>query len=270
MTPSSTSAPVRSAGCSAWTSTARGWSCGARPPTTTAGSRTTARTVGRRRAAGASAVWTGWCTAWWRSTRTGPWCACGSAPPAAPGPSTSPTAGPSPTRSPCAWRSCPRRTGTAPGRGWASGSTCRPRSRWARWFGTGPAESYPDSRRAARVGRFAASLEELNVRYSRPQETGHRAELRTLEVGDDTGVRLRLRTIPDPAGHRPGFTLTAHTPQELDRARHPHELAPRTHTYLFLDDAVHGLGSAACGVDVAPEHSLWPGARAFGVVFAAP
>ncbi|HEX5812687.1 MAG TPA: glycoside hydrolase family 2 TIM barrel-domain containing protein, partial [Pseudonocardia sp.] len=120
-----------------------------------------------------------------------------------------------------------------------------PRLRWARWFGTGPAESYPDSRRAARVGRFAASLEELNVRYSRPQETGHRAELRTLEVGDDTGVRLRLRTIPDPAGHRPGFTLTPHTPQELDRARHPHELAPPTHTCLFLDDAVHGLGSAA-------------------------
>lgn len=70
--------------------------------------------------------------------------------------------------------------------------------------------------------------------------------------------------------HPLGFTLTAHTPQELDRARHPHELAPPTRTYLSLDDAVHGLGSAACGVDVAPEHSLWPGARAFGVVFAAP
>jgi len=145
-----------------------------------------------------------------------------------------------------------------------------PRLRHATWFGTGPHESYPDSTRAALVGRFAADLDELNVRYSRPQETGHRAELRTLEVGDDAGVRLRLRTVPDPVGHRPGFTLTAHTPQELDRARHPHELAPPTRTYLFLDDAVHGLGSAACGVDVAPQHSLWPGARAFGVVFAAP
>ena len=93
----------------------------------------------------------------------------------------------------------------------------------------------------------------------------------------DAGGRRRRRAsgsgcgpIPGPAGHRPGFTLTAHTPQELDRARHPHELAPPTRTYLFLDDAVHGLGSAACGVDVAPEHSLWPGARAFEVVFAAP
>jgi beta-galactosidase len=140
----------------------------------------------------------------------------------------------------------------------------------ARWFGTGPAESYPDSRRAAHVGRFVADLDALNVRYSRPQETGHRAELRTLKIADDAGVRLRLRTLPDATGHRPGFTLAAHTPQEVESARHPHELPPSTHAYLFLDDAVHGLGSAACGVDVAPEHSLWPGARAFGVVFEAP
>jgi beta-galactosidase len=142
--------------------------------------------------------------------------------------------------------------------------------REARWFGTGPHESYPDSRRAARVGRFTADLDELNVRYSRPQETGHRAQLRTLDVCDDAGVRLRLRTLPGPGGHRPGFTLAAHTPQEVERARHPYELGPPTRTYLFLDDAVHGLGSAACGPDVLPQHALWPGAREFGVVFEDP
>jgi beta-galactosidase len=137
----------------------------------------------------------------------------------------------------------------------------------ARWFGTGPAEAYPDSDRAARVGRFTAGLDELNIRYSRPQEAGHRPELRSLEVCDDAGVRLRLRTVPGPGGHRPGFTLTAHTPQAVERARHPYELGPPTRTYLFLDDAVHGLGSAACGPEVRPEAALWPGAREFAVVF---
>lgn len=145
-----------------------------------------------------------------------------------------------------------------------------PTLRAARWFGTGPAESYPDSARAAFVGRFAADLDELNVRYSRPQETGHRAALRTLDVHDDRGPRLRVATVPDGAGHRPGFTLAAHTPQEVERAGHPHELPAPTRTYLFLDDAVHGLGSAACGGEVAPEHRLWPGARAFAVVFGDP
>jgi beta-galactosidase len=140
----------------------------------------------------------------------------------------------------------------------------------ATWFGTGPGESYPDTRRAARVGRFTAGVDELNVAYSRPQETGHRAELRWLEISDDTGPRLRLDTRRNPSGHRPGFTLTRHTPQELDEARHPYELAESGRTYLFIDDAVHGVGSRACGFDVLPEHALWPGARSFAVTLSQP
>ncbi len=140
----------------------------------------------------------------------------------------------------------------------------------ARWFGTGPLESYPDSAMAARVGRFAAGIEELNVRYSRPQETGHRPGLRWLELSDADGPRLRLFTRRGPGGHRPGFTLTRHTPQDLDRARHPYELREPTHNYLFLDDAVHGLGSRACGIDVLPQHALWPGSRTFSLVLTDP
>ena len=106
--------------------------------------------------------------------------------------------------------------------------TVRPagrRSTRRRWFGTGPLESYPDTRRAARVGRFAAGIDELDVSYSRPQETGHRAGAALAGAR-----RRRRRTAPawrpgrGPGGHRPGFTLTRHTPQELDRARHPYEL----------------------------------------------
>ena len=140
-----------------------------------------------------------------------------------------------------------------------------PSLRHASWFGTGPLESYPDTKDAARVGRFAADLDELNVVYSRPQETGHRAELRTLEVSGDDGARLRVRTWPDAHGHRPGFTLTPWTPHQLDHAPHPYQLPEPERTYLFLDAAVHGVGSRACGMDVLPEHALWPGSRSFTV-----
>jgi beta-galactosidase len=142
--------------------------------------------------------------------------------------------------------------------------------RYARWFGTGPYESYPDTRQAARVGRFAADIDELNVAYSRPQETGHRSELRSLVISDGTAERLRLTTWPNRERHRPGFTLSAYTPQQLDQARHPYELVPGDRVYLFLDDAVHGIGSRSCGVDVLPEHALWPGQRQFGVEFHQP
>jgi beta-galactosidase len=140
----------------------------------------------------------------------------------------------------------------------------------ASWLGTGPNESYPDSQAAARFGSFSMSVDELNVRYSRPQETGHRAELRSLELRDDHAVKLSVKTMADGQGHRPGFTLTRHTPQQLDRARHPHELGDNDRIYLFIDDAVHGLGSRACGIDVLPEHALWPGARTFGLIFETP
>jgi beta-galactosidase len=142
--------------------------------------------------------------------------------------------------------------------------------RHAAWFGTGPDENYPDTRNAARVGRFTGAIDQLNVRYSRPQETGHRAELRTLAISDGSEVRLRVATVPDASGHRPGFTLAAHTPQQLDRARHPHELAASRHSYLFIDDAVHGIGSRSCGVDVLPQYALWPSRRQFSLIFSRP
>ena len=140
----------------------------------------------------------------------------------------------------------------------------------AAWFGTGPLESYPDTQHAARVGRFAASIDELNVVYSRPQETGHRAAVRELELSDGAGPKLRLRSLAGPGGHRPGFTLTRHTPQELDRAPHPYQLPEPTSSHLFLDAAVHGVGSRACGIDVLPQHALWPAAFRFDLVFTDP
>ncbi len=145
-----------------------------------------------------------------------------------------------------------------------------PELRYASWFGTGPNESYPDTRQAARVGRFTADIDELNVAYSRPQETGHRGELRSLVIADGTSARLGVTTWPNRSHHRPGFTLSAYTPQQLDLARHPYELVPSDRVYLFVDDAVHGIGSRSCGVDVLPEHALWPSQRQFGLQFHQP
>jgi beta-galactosidase len=140
----------------------------------------------------------------------------------------------------------------------------------ASWFGTGPDESYPDTQLAARVGRFAADIDKLNVAYSRPQETGHRSDLRSLVISDGTSERLRVTTWPNRSHHRPGFTLSAYTPQQLDRARHPYELVAGNQVYLFIDEAVHGIGSRSCGVDVLPEHALWPSQRQFGFEFRQP
>ena len=54
--------------------------------------------------------------------------------------------------------------------------------RHASWFGTGPNESYPDTRLAARVGRFAADIDQLNVALL--PTTGDRASQRVALAGD--------------------------------------------------------------------------------------
>jgi len=131
----------------------------------------------------------------------------------------------------------------------------------ASWFGAGPRESYPDSMHSAVVGRHTETLDGLTFPYARPQESGHRSGLRSLELSRDGAPWLRVDAEPDAAGRRPGFTLARHTAQEVAAAGHPHELPEPHHSHLYLDAAQHGLGSRACGPDVWPDFALRPEAR---------
>jgi beta-galactosidase len=139
----------------------------------------------------------------------------------------------------------------------------------AEWFGLGPLESYPDSLRAARTGRFSSTIRDLSVDYARPQETGHRSQLRQLTLTSAGTKVLRIVTVPDTHGRRPGFTLSRHTPQQVAQAGHPFELPDSTTSHLIVDAAQHGLGSRACGPDVWPEFALRPEARTIRLRIAA-
>ncbi|MGW3935170.1 glycoside hydrolase family 2 TIM barrel-domain containing protein [Streptomyces phaeochromogenes] len=139
----------------------------------------------------------------------------------------------------------------------------------AQWFGLGPLETYPDSLRAARTGLFSATVHDLSVDYARPQETGHRSELRRLALTSGSTEVLRIEALPDTRGRRPGFTLSRHTPQQIARAGHPFELGDSTTSHLIVDAAQHGLGSRTCGPDVWPEFALRPESRTIRLRFSA-
>ena len=119
------------------------------------------------------------------------------------------------------------------------------------WFGGGPGEAYPDSREAARIGRYTAGIEDLQTPYVYPQENGNRTAVRWARItgADGTGVRL---------DGDPTFELTVRrwTTEDLDAARHPHDLRPRDLVYVNADLAQNGLGSASCGPGVAPGQQL--------------
>ena len=119
------------------------------------------------------------------------------------------------------------------------------------WFGRGPGEAYRDTRRAARVGRFAASVDELQTPYVRPQENGSRTEVRWATLTDGDGAGLRVEG-------RPHLEVTARrwTSEDLDAATHTPELVARDRIWVNLDHAQQGIGTASCGPGVLPQHDL--------------
>lgn len=129
------------------------------------------------------------------------------------------------------------------------------------WLGTGPGESYPDSRDAVYVGRFEAGIDDLFTDYAVPQENGHRSDLRSLALSTGTTPWLRIDAAPDEAGRLPGFTLGRWTAQELAAAGHSYELARPAASHLYLDAAQNGLGTRSCGPDVWPTELLRPQSR---------
>jgi len=128
------------------------------------------------------------------------------------------------------------------------------------WFGRGPGEAYADTGRAARIGRFAASVEELQTPYLRPQENGNRRDVRWATVGDGRGTAIRLEGEPT-------FDLTVRpwTSEHLDEARHPTDLRPDDRVWVNLDLAQQGIGSASCGPGVLPAYRLDPVPATFAV-----
>jgi beta-galactosidase len=134
--------------------------------------------------------------------------------------------------------------------------------RHVEWFGLGPGEAYRDSRRAARVGRFRATVDELQTPYVFPQENGNRADVRWLTLTGDTGAGLAVTGEPWI-----DFTARRWTTEALDAARHPRDLRPEERIWLNLDYAQNGLGSASCGPGVLPSYRLPAAATTFTVTF---
>jgi beta-galactosidase len=128
------------------------------------------------------------------------------------------------------------------------------------WFGRGPGEAYADTGRAARVGRFAATVEELQPRYLYPQENGNRRDVRwaTLTEGGGRGLRVEGEPTVD-------LTVRPWTTEHLDQARHPTDLVPGDRIWVNLDLAQQGIGSASCGPGVLPAYRLDPAPVSFAV-----
>lgn len=130
------------------------------------------------------------------------------------------------------------------------------------YLGLGPGESYPDSVKAARVGRHKSTVDGWQTPYVFPQENGNRSGVRWAQLTDADGVGLRIDGAPT-------INLAARrwTSEDLDRAKHTVDLQASDYIYLNIDTALHGLGTASCGPGVLPAYRLRPVSTSFTVSF---
>jgi beta-galactosidase len=132
------------------------------------------------------------------------------------------------------------------------------------WFGGGPGEAYADTRTAARIGRYEATVAEMQTPYAMPQENGSRIDVRWARLAKPDGTALAFHGAPHFA-----FTVRPWTSEDLDAAQHPHELVERDRLYVNLDAALNGTGSASCGPGVLPQYRLTAESTVFTIGFTA-
>lgn len=106
------------------------------------------------------------------------------------------------------------------------------------WYGRGPQENYCDRKTGARIAKHTMTVDELEHRYMRPQENGHRCDVRSLTLTDGAGRGIRVDALDVPFGFNAGY----YTPEKLDEATHLHSLEKDSFITLSLDAAERGVG----------------------------
>ena len=121
-----------------------------------------------------------------------------------------------------------------------------------RWYGRGPQECYRDRKAGAAIGLWESSVDDLQVPYVLPQENGNRCDTRWLELaGAGRGLRIE--------GDAPfEFTASHHSAAQLWEAAHTVDLERRPETFLCIDAAQRGLGTATCGPDTLERYRIRP------------
>jgi beta-galactosidase len=133
-----------------------------------------------------------------------------------------------------------------------------------RWYGRGPHECYSDRKAGAAIGAYEASVDGLQVPYVLPQENGNRTDVRRLELsGAGRGLRVSSSGSFD-------FTASHHGSGQLWACKHTYELMRKPETFLAIDVAQRGLGTATCGPDVLERYRLRPGAYRLELSLRAP
>lgn len=67
-----------------------------------------------------------------------------------------------------------------------------------KWYGRGPHETYSDRKTSGEIAVWEGSVWDQLHRYSRPQETGNKTDVRWMSLLNESGAGLRVETASSP------------------------------------------------------------------------
>ncbi|MHA1377355.1 MAG: glycoside hydrolase family 2 TIM barrel-domain containing protein [Candidatus Helarchaeota archaeon] len=108
------------------------------------------------------------------------------------------------------------------------------------WFGRGPHESYEDRKMGAAVGIYSCSVDELIHDYVRPQENGNRTDVRWVKFLDKEGSGILIMADDKNIN----FSAWHYTMEDLEKAKHIHELPRRDKLTVNIDYKQRGIGGS--------------------------
>ena len=108
------------------------------------------------------------------------------------------------------------------------------------WYGLGPAETYADRKKGAKLGIYENMVKDNMARYMVPQECGAKEEVRWAKVIDRKG-RGMLFEMDENNGPMM-FSALPYTPHEMENAMHPYELPEVHYTVVRVAKDQMGVG----------------------------
>ena len=149
------------------------------------------------------------------------------------------------------------------------------------YLGRGPEENYPDRKSGAMIGLYRTTAEAMYFPYVRPQENGHRTDVRRLTLTDDAGTGLMIS-----AHGTFGFNALRNSVEDFDSEESTHpvqinyydnhdvdvtngrkqthidDIVPRDFVELCIDGLLMGVGGDdSWGAPIHPKYKIGLGAR---------
>ena len=140
------------------------------------------------------------------------------------------------------------------------------------WYGRGPHESYWDRKTSAEIGIWKGKVWDQLHRYSRPQESANKTDVRWMSLGDKRGRGLKIEAVSEflsmsawqldqedldyLAGEKGSASASGLVPLT---SKHGAELSPKDHIIWNIDLKQMGVGGDnSWGAPVHQEYTLSP------------